>query len=514
MATSGDVLADRYELIGRVGRGGMATVYRARDRRLERQVAIKLLSPSLLADPRSVERFRRESRAAASLSHPSIVGVYDAMSEGDDHFIVMELLEGGTLADRIAGHGPMPPRTALGVAADIAEALHAAHERGLVHHDVSPRNVLFDRDGTPKIGDFGIARAASSAITTIHGSPSYIAPEQAQGGHANPRSDLYAVGCVLFEMLTGRPPFVGDNAAAVIRQHTDAPRPLVRDLRDEVPAEVDALLARVLAPEPDDRIASAAELRDALRRIAATLPTDTGATRHTVPLSTAATAAVAAGSATLVSHGERDATLSTPSDDRTVSTPSDDRTVPASVQDRTIYGRSAAPVYRAADDGADVGSSPTPAGRGDNARVHHGRAAARLRRWLVIVGVTLLIIVLLAVLWELWRGRASAVDPADSPDAVGEAPGDVPGDTTGGGPLNGLADRIDGLLDRGRDAGDVSGQAARELRSEVADAIRQRAEDTAASRVDEVRRRLDDLVEREEIDEGLADRLRDLLDGS
>ncbi len=268
MSAPGDVLVDRYELQSRLGRGGMAEVFRAHDHRLDREVAVKVLAPHLLADGRAVDRFDREARAAASLNHPNIVNVYDAVSEGDTHAIVMELVDGPTLGDMIAREGQMRVEDALPVAISIADALQAAHDRGLVHHDVKPRNVLFDTDGTVKVTDFGIARAASSDITTVQGSPPYLAPEQARGGQSDRRSDIYALGCVLFEMLAGRPPFEGDSSSAVIMQHIDTPAPELSRFRTDIPRDLEQAVARALAKDPEARYDSPAALRADLTRIA------------------------------------------------------------------------------------------------------------------------------------------------------------------------------------------------------------------------------------------------------
>ena len=272
MSAVGDLLAGRYELRSRLGRGGMAEVFRAVDTRLGREVAVKVLARHLLADPRSVERFEREGRTAASLHHPNIVNVYDAASEGDTHYLVMELVEGPTLAEIIKREGQMPLPRALDIASRIAAALQVAHGRGLVHHDVKPSNVLFDRDDNVKVTDFGIARAASSDITTVQGSPPYVAPEQAKGGRADPRSDVYGLGCVLFEMLAGQPPFSGSSASAVIMQHLETPPPPLTKFRNDVPADVSNIVTRALAKDPEQRYDSAQALRSDLDRVAAGQP--------------------------------------------------------------------------------------------------------------------------------------------------------------------------------------------------------------------------------------------------
>ena len=219
----GHVLADRYELGPVLGQGGMARVHQGLDRQLGRQVAIKVLAPPFDRDGEFVERFRREARAAAGLSHPNIVAVFDSGSDDGTHFIVTELVEGETLADRLRRDGPMPPADAVAVAVDIARALASAHARGLIHRDIKPGNVMLLPDGRVKVVDFGIARAAGSDTLTntgvVLGSTAYLSPEQAGGQPVDERADLYSLGCVLYEMLTGQRP--------VQRRHAD---------RDDVPA--------------------------------------------------------------------------------------------------------------------------------------------------------------------------------------------------------------------------------------------------------------------------------------
>ncbi|HVM12491.1 MAG TPA: protein kinase, partial [Actinomycetota bacterium] len=228
---AGRILGDRYELGPVVGRGGMATVYRARDRVLHREVAVKVLQPQLARDQEFIERFRREARAAAGLSHPNIVGVHDHGSDGSDHFIVMEFVEGRTLAEVLDEEGALETGRAIAIATDVAAALSAAHERGLVHRDVKPANILLTDRGRVMVTDFGIARAATSqGLTmtgTVLGTASYLSPEQARGEPVDERSDVYSLGCVLYEMLTGEPPFAADSPVAVAALHVNAdpPRP-------------------------------------------------------------------------------------------------------------------------------------------------------------------------------------------------------------------------------------------------------------------------------------------------
>jgi len=261
------VLADRYELGPVLGQGGMARVHQGVDRQLDRRVAIKVLAPPFDRDGEFVERFRREARAAAGLSHPNIVAVFDSGSDDGTHFIVTELVEGETLADRLRRGGPMPPADAVAVAVDIARALAAAHALGLIHRDIKPGNVMLLPDGRVKVVDFGIARAAGSDTLThtgvVLGSTAYLSPEQAGGQPVDERADLYSLGCVLYEMLTGRVPFSADTPIATMYRHVneDAPPP---STIAPVQRELEDVVLRCLEKDPKRRFASAAELEAAL----------------------------------------------------------------------------------------------------------------------------------------------------------------------------------------------------------------------------------------------------------
>ena len=263
----GHVLADRYELGPVLGQGGMARVHQGLDRQLDREVAIKVLAPPFDRDGDFVERFRREARAAAGLSHPNIVAVFDSGSDGDTHFIVTELVKGETLADRLRRDGPMPPADAVAVVVDIARALAAAHARGLIHRDIKPGNVMLLPDGRVKVVDFGIARAAGSDTLThtgvVLGSTAYLSPEQAGGQPVDERADVYSLGCVLYEMLTGHVPFSADTPIATMYRHVneDAPPP---STIAPVQPELEDVVLRCLEKEPKRRFASAAELEAAL----------------------------------------------------------------------------------------------------------------------------------------------------------------------------------------------------------------------------------------------------------
>jgi eukaryotic-like serine/threonine-protein kinase len=285
-------LGDRYQLDHRIASGGMGAVWRAVDRLLDRPVAVKLLRREFADDPAFVERFRREARAAATLTHPNVAGVFDYGERDGQAFIVMELVEGENLAERLARTGPLPWPEALAVAEQVARALATAHAGGLVHRDVKPANVLLGNgigDGSPpgapsfqgsqvvKVTDFGIAQAAQAATTltgtgTILGSAGYVAPEQASGEQVGPAADLYGLGCVLFEMVTGRAPYQGDNAVSLASQHIFGPVPNPRALRPDLPGTVAAIVLKAMQKDPGQRFASAAVMADALADARPTTP--------------------------------------------------------------------------------------------------------------------------------------------------------------------------------------------------------------------------------------------------
>ena len=256
----GELIADRYELEELVGRGGMSSVYRADDRLLERKVALKILHDFHGADSDTIERFRREARAAAQLSHPAIVTVIDRGEDGGRQFIVFEYVQGETLKDLVVRSGALHVRRALELTIETGRALAFAHERGLVHRDVKPQNVLLDGDGSVKVSDFGIARSVDvSGMTeagTVLGTSHYIAPEQASGYPVDAKTDVYSLGVVLFELLTGDVPFAGDNFVAVAMQHIHEQPPSVLDRRPDVSARVAHAVERALAKDPAGRFGS------------------------------------------------------------------------------------------------------------------------------------------------------------------------------------------------------------------------------------------------------------------
>ena len=253
----GELIAGRYELEELVGSGGMSSVYRAHDRLLERRVALKILHEQFTRDADYVERFRREARSVAQLAHPNIVTVIDRGQQDGRQFIVFEYVDGENLKQLVEREGPLRVDEAIDLALQVANALAFAHEQGLVHRDVKPQNVLLDGDGRAKVTDFGIARSLDveglTMTGTVMGSSNYIAPEQARGQPVDEQTDVYSLGCVLYELLTGEVPYSGDNFVAVAMKHINEPVPDVRALRPDVPPRLAAAIEQAIAKRPEDR---------------------------------------------------------------------------------------------------------------------------------------------------------------------------------------------------------------------------------------------------------------------
>lgn len=272
-----------YQILERLGRGGMASVYKAVQASLNRNVALKVLPPSLAMDPTFVERFRREATAAASLQHPNILPIYDFGQDGDTFYIAMMLVLGGTLRERI---GRLPLPLACRIASQIADALDYAHARGIIHRDVKPTNILMARDDWAMLADFGIARLVEAqgltSTGTGIGTPEYMSPEQALGRPVDGRSDIYALGVVLFEMVTGRQPFVGPDSFSIVRQHVETPLPKASSINPAVPAAIDAIIERATQKVPAQRYQTAGAMKAALDRfVAGGAP---GTTEQTSPM--------------------------------------------------------------------------------------------------------------------------------------------------------------------------------------------------------------------------------------
>jgi len=414
VAALGDVLGGRYRLVELLGQGGMATIYRATDSQLGRDVAVKVLHREYGRDPDFVARFRQEAQAAASLSHPGIVGVYDFGTDDAGPYLVMELVDGEDLASLLRRNGPLPPRQAARLVAEVARALDAAHDRGIVHRDVKPGNIMLTVGGRVKVADFGIARAWADAGLTLPGttlgSVHYFSPEQALGEPATAASDVYSLGIVLYELLTGRRPWEGDSAAAVAMARISAPPPLVSEVRPTVPPALEAIDRKALAPDAAGRFASAGAMAAALEafleegRIVGARPAAAGS-------AAAAGAALASGAALAAGGAARGAgpAAQAPAPRPVTPGPIDGQGMPAT-------GTAAMPAKRMPppDDSAAYGSAwaggseppgggaATPAGRGPDGGTSP---------WVWVAGVLGLAILALAG-FVLFRLAAAGSGPA------------------------------------------------------------------------------------------------------
>jgi serine/threonine-protein kinase len=269
-----EVFDSRYRLVRKLGTGGMATVYLAEDSELDRPVAIKMLDERHAQDEQFIERFRREAKSAAVLTHPNIVSVYDRGESNGTYYIAMEYLEGQTLKELLVARGPTPIRVAVDYARQLLAALDFAHRNGIVHRDIKPHNVIIDSDGRLKVMDFGIARSVSSQVTeagSIIGTAQYLSPEQARGASAGPAADLYSTGVVLYEMLTGSVPFAGDTPLEVAMKHISEIPESPSAKRPDIPHALDAVVLRALAKDPEARYGSAREMDADLARVGAGL---------------------------------------------------------------------------------------------------------------------------------------------------------------------------------------------------------------------------------------------------
>jgi len=472
--------ANRYELRDLLGRGGMAEVWRARDLRMDRDVAVKLLEPAAAADPAAIERFRREALAVARIAHPNIVSAYDFGTEADRPYLVMELVPGEPLDARLA-RGQLPTRQAIDVAAQTCAALDAAHHAGVIHRDIKPGNIIITPDGRVKVLDFGIARLQDAAgsltrTATVVGTSHYMAPEQASGAVTSARTDLYAVGCLLYAMLTGTPPYAGENPMGVLYQHLHSAPPRLRDQRPDLPPALDQLVAELLAKDPADRPESAAAVRARLDQLAngpgltSAMPT-APAPGHAAAPGQAAAAGQAAGAG---------------------SAPGALRPAPG----RAAVPPPAPPLTETLADPSSDHSRPGP-------------------RWLVpaavaVVGVIVLALVVLALLPD---GQQGASPPASDPSSGSPSatPSPSPSATD---PAGRLAELRQVLADQVA-AGEVDADAEHaidEKLDKIAEDLRKDELDKAAGHVAELRDTLDELVDNGGISRTAYDELSAAVD--
>ncbi|MBR4759184.1 MAG: Stk1 family PASTA domain-containing Ser/Thr kinase, partial [Lachnospiraceae bacterium] len=262
MITVGTIIGERYEILEKIGTGGMSDVYKAKDSKLNRYVAVKVLKSEFSENTNFVSKFRVEAQAAARLTHPNIVNVYDVGEEGDTHYIVMELVEGITLKNYIEKKARLSVKEAISIAIQVSMGIEAAHNNHIIHRDIKPQNIMISKEGKVKIADFGIAKAATSNTITsnVMGSVHYTSPEQARGGFSDERSDIYSLGCTMYEMLTGRVPFDGETTVAIAIKHIQDDMPSPRDFVSEIPVCVEQIIFKCTQKSPDRRYQSMSEL--------------------------------------------------------------------------------------------------------------------------------------------------------------------------------------------------------------------------------------------------------------
>lgn len=264
----GTYLQDRYEILEQIGSGGMSVVYKAKCHKLNRQVAIKVLKEEFSSDSNFVSKFKMEAQAAAGLSHPNIVSVYDVIDEGKLHYIVMELIEGITLKSYITKKGRLEVKETIGIAIQVAQGIAAAHEQHIIHRDIKPQNMIISKDGKVKVADFGIARAVSAQTlsSAAMGSVHYISPEQARGGYSDERSDIYSLGITMYEMVTGRVPFEGENTVSIALAHLNDALVPPSVYHPEMPIQLEQIIIKCAEKKPERRFASAGDVINALRK--------------------------------------------------------------------------------------------------------------------------------------------------------------------------------------------------------------------------------------------------------
>ncbi len=396
----GQMLDGRYRIDAPIARGGMSMVFRGVDTRLDRPVAIKVMDPKFAGDPQFLSRFEFEARAVAKLKHPSLVAVYDQGIDGDHPFLIMELVEGGTLRELLRERGPMPPHAAYAVAEPVLQAVGVAHAAGLIHRDIKPENVLISDAGEVKIADFGLVRAAAGSTMTsssvILGTAQYLSPEQVTDGDADARSDVYSFGILIFEMLTGRTPFTGDTSLSIAYQRVDKDVPSPSRFIAGVPPEIDELVAHATAREPAHRFADATDMAHELRQLAARLRLPP----YRVP-------APKESAEHLSSHyriGPTSAAAAAPPADQTVRFAAEP---PAPQHTRVMTAPHPQPepdAYR--NDQSARPDPPPPYGRDLSG---HGRSRRRALIWVAIVVALALLLGIGG--WWLGVGRYSAVPP-------------------------------------------------------------------------------------------------------